>query len=78
MSIRHVKAFIEQLGNDESLRCELATLPGRDWEGVVRIAAKAGFVFTVVELIKQLPEGFYRGHGIHPELGWDKQTQLRK
>jgi predicted ribosomally synthesized peptide with nif11-like leader len=78
MSIKHAKAFIEQLGKDESLRYELATLPDKDWDGIVRIAAKAGFVFTVAELIKQVPQGFYKGHGVHPDLGWDKDTEIQK
>jgi predicted ribosomally synthesized peptide with nif11-like leader len=72
MSAEHVAAFLDALRENDALQEELSTLPEGDWEAIIKLAGENGFNFTTGELISALPESFFKGHGTHPERGWDK------
>jgi len=73
-----VHAFIERLADDEAFRKEtgpaLAAVTEGDWDNIVAIAAQAGYAFSKTDLIKAVPDNFFRGSGTHPETGWSRST----
>jgi predicted ribosomally synthesized peptide with nif11-like leader len=74
MGADQVTAFLNALRDDEALRMKLTTLAEGDWPGIVKIAQAHGFTFTSGELISQIPESFFKGHGSDPERGWERNT----
>jgi predicted ribosomally synthesized peptide with nif11-like leader len=79
MSSSDVTAFIDKLKNDSSFRKQLMpslkNVEEGDWYAVVEIAGGFGFHFTVDELIKGTPNGFFKDNGRRPDLGWVESTK---
>ena len=69
-----IKQFFDKAADDESLRHKLSNVAEGDWNAVVKIAEETGNTFSVDELIKKLPIGFFKDHGTNPELGWPQDT----
>ena len=73
-----INAFKKKLSMDEALRQQLADLAEGDWEGIVAVARNAGFIFSVNELMQEIPEKFYKSFGVNPHLGWEKPMNTFK
>ncbi len=71
--------FIQRLAEDGDFRSDigpdLLKVEEGAWHKVVAIAEKYGFRFTAKELIAAVPEGFYKGKGKNPAVGWDVSTR---
>jgi len=71
-----------KLGTDQALIKRLGKkiidLQEGDWQGIVDLAQEEGYEFTVNELKAQMPAGFFKGSGRHPERGWAASTRDKK
>lgn len=67
-------AFVQRMREDEAFReeiiAELGGLREGEWERIVAVAKAHQYDFSRAELIAAVPEGFYRGKGSNPEVGW--------
>lgn len=73
------EAFVRRMRDDEAFREEIiAHLGGMEegeWDRIVAVAKDRDYRFTKAELIAAVPEGFYRGKGSNPEVGWSEATR---
>jgi REP element-mobilizing transposase RayT len=76
MATENVQQLFSTLKQNVKLRTQLASLKEGDWDGVVKIAQEAGFHFTKEELMAAMPDGFFKGKGKNPDVGWRKDHQM--
>lgn len=76
MAKENIQQLFEELKKNATLRTQFASLKEGDWDGIVKIATEAGFHFSKEEVMAEMPEGFFKGKGSKPELGWRKDHQL--
>jgi hypothetical protein len=74
MGKERAEAFVALALEKKGWRMRLRMLPRNHWGEVVKLAGEAGYGFTIDELKAALPEGFFRGAGSDPELGWDRDA----
>ena len=72
-------AFVQRMREDEAFReeivAELGGLREGEWDRIVAVAKDHDYRFSRAELIAAVPEGFYRGKGHNPDVGWSDATR---
>ncbi len=67
-----VESFFEKLKQSEEARQKLTEVAEGAWDQVVDVAKSLGHDIDVDSLKKAVPEGFFKGRGALPDLGWNK------
>ena len=74
-------AFVQRMREDEAFReeiiAELGGLREGEWDRIVAAAKEHQYNFSHAELIAAVPEGFYRGKGRNPDVGWADETKTK-